>query len=288
MQTIDNTITLPDGRVFTAAQYEQKLTELRAPFPADQIEKLPKQVKSFKQDPQQGKWQCRQGTNASADRIYCGGYHARSVHLDYIGHATITERLNAVDPFWTINFLVTHPDTGVPFLDPSGTWFTMTVLGATRICVGDFGRNGVNHPDGRKELIGDAIRNGAMRFGVGTYLWSKSEEAARRKIGEAEAQPDPEPQYADPVGSGKAPAQEGEVTTYTEDQWRDMFNNSASQGPYVFVDFVRWAYSNGAPEIILNALEPQMNSLNNEAQQRGMEPAHVDFDSLRAATRRTR
>ena len=106
-----------------------------------------------------------------------------------------------------------------------------------------------------------------------------------------ETDPDTAPgdeDYAEPVGQGKPPAQEGEVTTYTEDQWRDMYTNSASQGPYVFADFVRWAYSNGAPEPVLNALEPQMNSLNQEAQQRNMEPAHVDFASLRAATKRTR
>lgn len=94
--------------------------------------------------------------------------------------------------------------------------------------------------------------------------------------------------YAEPVGQGNPPAQEGEVTTYTEDQWREMYTNSASRGPYLFADFVRWAYTNGAPEPVLNALEPQMSSLNKEAEQRGMEPAHVDFASLRAATARTR
>ena len=30
-----------------------------------------------------------------------------------------------------------------------------------------------------KETIGDAIRNAAMRFGVGTYLWSKSDKDKR-------------------------------------------------------------------------------------------------------------
>ena len=28
-----------------------------------------------------------------------------------------------------------------------------------------------------KEIIGDALRNAAMRFGIGTYLWGKSDKA---------------------------------------------------------------------------------------------------------------
>jgi hypothetical protein len=58
----------------------------------------------------------------------------------------------------------------------------MTVLGVTRIGFGDPGRN--SGPNAIKETIGDFIRNAAMRFGVGTYLWSKSEAAAAKKIAE--------------------------------------------------------------------------------------------------------
>ena len=45
-------------------------------------------------------------------------------------------------------------------------------------------------------MIGDAIRNGAMRFGVGTYLWSKSDKAkaelTRQGVEDDEPQSRPE------------------------------------------------------------------------------------------------
>ncbi len=180
---------LPDGREMDMEDYQKRLAMLSEPFPPDQIEKLPRPLKGGRDQP---RYKCRQGTDASADGYFCGGFHARSLHLDYVGHATITERLNKVDPFWQIDFMVKHPETGEPKIDADGTWFTMTVLGVTRPCIGDSGGKPLNG-NGKKEIMGDAIRNGAMRFGVATYLWSKSEEAERRKLAaveEAEDSPD--------------------------------------------------------------------------------------------------
>lgn len=216
--------TLPDGRVMPAEDYARRLALLSKDFPKEQIEKLPKQLKRG----DQAKWQCRQGTQASADGYYCGGYHARSIHLDYIGHATITERLNEVDPQWTIEFMVTNPETHAPLVDAEGTWFNMTVLGVTRPCVGDAGGKGLT-ANGRKELIGDAIRNGAMRFGVGTYLWSKSEEAERRKRGEL-GEGDPEP-AAPPAAPN----------------WAEQYQAAMERGPDTFRNFLQWAKTHGGP-----------------------------------------
>lgn len=128
---------------------EKNWEALRRPFPPEQIEKLQK----FKNGPA----------------------------LDYIGHATITERLQEVDPEWSIDFAY-HDENGMPVIDHQNglAYFKMTVFGVTRLCVGDTGGKPL-HGNGHKEMMGDAIRNGAMRFGVGTYLWSKSEEAEMKK-----------------------------------------------------------------------------------------------------------
>ena len=141
---------------------EQALA-LRKPFPAESVGKLPKPVRS--QDPDKGK--CVAGSKYSADGHYCGGYHARSMHLDYVGHAATTDRLLTVDPDWTWEPFALTED-GLPALDRSGNlWIRLTICGTTRIGVGD-GKSA-------KKCIGDAIRNAAMRFGVALDLWAKED-----------------------------------------------------------------------------------------------------------------
>ena len=141
---------------------EQALA-LRKPFPAESVGKLPKPVRS--QDPDKGK--CVAGSKYSVDGHYCGGYHSRSVHLDYVGHAATTDRLLTVDPDWSWEPLALTED-GLPALDRSGNlWIRLTICGTTRIGVGD-GKSA-------KECIGDAIRNAAMRFGVALDLWAKED-----------------------------------------------------------------------------------------------------------------
>ena len=141
---------------------EQALA-LRKPFPAESVGKLPKPVRS--QDPDKGK--CVAGSKYSADGQYCGGYHARSMHLDYVGHAATTDRLLTVDPEWSWEPFALD-DAGLPALDRGGNlWIRLTICGTTRIGVGD-GKSA-------KECIGDAIRNAAMRFGVALDLWAKED-----------------------------------------------------------------------------------------------------------------
>ena len=63
------------------------LALLRQPFPPHQISKLPKPLK---RDAPKGK--CNE----------CGGWHGLpAVHLDYVGHAALTDRLLDADPAWT-------------------------------------------------------------------------------------------------------------------------------------------------------------------------------------------
>lgn len=112
--------------------------------------------------------------------------------LDYVGHAAITDRLLEVDPAWSWEPLALTPE-GLPQLDRVGNlWIRLTICGVTRIGVGD-GKNA-------KELIGDALRNAAMRFGVALDLWSKDElestldQPEKRNLPKApKRQPEPEP-----------------------------------------------------------------------------------------------
>lgn len=114
----------------------------------------------------------------------CGSWISTAhVDLDYLGHAGVTKALIEVDPFWNWELgWGPRDDNGAPFIDPfSGTnpsqpthlFGELTVLGVTRKCVGTV--EGWKGPDTFKELIGDMLRNGAMRFGIGTALWSKAE-----------------------------------------------------------------------------------------------------------------
>jgi hypothetical protein len=136
-----------------------KLALLRKPFEAHQISKLPK---PFKKDAQKG--QCKE----------CGGYHGLpALHLDYVGHAALTDRLLEVDPCWTWEPL-SLDDKGLPVLDKDGgLWIKLTICGVTRLGYGDAGdKTGAN---AMKERIGDALRNAAMRFGAALDLWHKGD-----------------------------------------------------------------------------------------------------------------
>ena len=138
----------------------EQVLALRKPFPPEVIGKLPKQVQ--KDDRDRGK--CEPGSRYSADGSYCGGYHARSVHLDYVGHAAVTDRLLTVDPEWSWEPLALD-EHGLPAYQGGNLWIKLTICGTTRLGVGD-GKS-------LKECIGDAIRNAAMRFGVALDLWAK-------------------------------------------------------------------------------------------------------------------
>lgn len=150
------------------------LARLREPFEANQINKLPK---PYKADSPKGK--CGE----------CGGYHGLpAVHLDYVGHAALTDRLLEVDPEWTYEFVATDPNTGAPIFDANGgLWIRLTVCGVTRLGYGDAqGKKGANAV---KEAIGDALRNAGMRFGAALDLWHKGdlhEASVERGDGAAE------------------------------------------------------------------------------------------------------
>lgn len=139
------------------------LALLRQPFPPHQISKLPKptkaQTEAVKADFKKG-IRCK----------LCGTWHHPDVvHLDYVGHAALTDRLLDCDPHWTWEPVV---EPGLP--NPgNGMWIKLTVCGVSRL--------GYGHADGKqggdaiKETIGDALRNAAMRFGAALDLWHKGD-----------------------------------------------------------------------------------------------------------------
>ncbi len=128
----------------------------------------------------------------SVGRLPKGG-----VMLDYVGHAAVTDRLLTVDPEWSWEPFALD-DHGLPALDRAGNlWIRLTICGVTRIGVGD-GKNA-------KEVIGDAIRNAAMRFGVALDLWAKENlvEFAQHATGTGPARP--EPRLPDPSYDARPP-----------------------------------------------------------------------------------
>lgn len=97
------------------------------------------------------------------------------VQLAYVGHAAVTDRLLAVDPDWTWE-PVAHDDDGLPLIHQRGKdavlWIRLTVCGVTRFGVGICQAGAFEL---EKQLISDAVRNAAMRFGVALDLWAKED-----------------------------------------------------------------------------------------------------------------
>jgi hypothetical protein len=146
---------------------------LRVPFPEGQISKLPK----FRKDSTARKIRCQ----------ICGGYHPEdAVHLDYVGHAALTNRLLDADPEWNWEPLAVD-ESGLPRMDRcGGMWIKLTVCGVTRLGYGH--AEGKQGGDAIKEVIGDALRNAAMRFGAALDLWCKGDLHAEDENASQEAE----------------------------------------------------------------------------------------------------
>lgn len=180
------------GKIKDGEKVLTGLDLLRAPFPPHQISKLPKPTKAQTDA-------VRADFKAGIRCKICGAWHhPQVVHLDYVGHAALTDRLLDCDPSWNWEPVATT-EHGTPLLDENGgMWIKLTVCGVTRL--------GYGHPDGKKggdaikELIGDALRNAAMRFGAALDLWHKGELHA--------PEVDDDAQGATPRSDNPAPRQE--------------------------------------------------------------------------------
>lgn len=165
------------------------LALLRQPFPPHQISKLPKPTR---QQTDAVKADFKQGIRCPVCGLW---HHPKVVHLDYVGHAALTDRLLDCDPAWNWEPLALN-ERGTPLLDENGgMWIRLTVCGQTRL--------GYGHPDGKKggdaikEVIGDALRNAAMRFGAALDFWHK---------GDLHGDPEPEPADAGQTDAAHADA----------------------------------------------------------------------------------
>jgi len=94
--------------------------------------------------------------------------------LDFVGHADITRILLEIDPTW--RWVPIAWDNGRPSIHVENgiatMWGELTILGQARLGVGSV-RADKQELD--KELIGDFLRNAAMRFGICLSLWTKQE-----------------------------------------------------------------------------------------------------------------
>lgn len=160
LKTVEKVIDAMDART-------TGLAKLREKFPDKAVSKLPKPTK---QQTDEVKADYKKGVRCEE----CGQWHhPKVVHLDYVGHAALTDRLLDVDPEWSWE-PVAFGANGLPMLDQNGgLWIRLTVLGVTRLGYGDAdGKTGGN---AIKEAIGDALRNAAMRFGAALDLWHKGD-----------------------------------------------------------------------------------------------------------------
>ena len=166
------------------------LNKLREPFPDHQISKLPKGTKAQNECAPDQKTNCQ----------VCGGWHHPKIkHLDYVGHAALTDRLLDSDPFWKWEPLASD-EQGLPRQDAEGgLWIKLTVCGLTRLGYGNAeGKSFMDKGARTKELIGDALRNAGMRFGAALDLWHKGD------LHKDEEDKNPVPKItADPVDNEK-------------------------------------------------------------------------------------
>jgi hypothetical protein len=144
---------------------EDRLAKLRDPIPPEMISKRPQPM-------WKNAWDDGQKRKCSE----CGMFHVleNTLHLDYCGHAVVTDRLLEADPFWSWEPLSVD-DRGLPRYDQfGGLWIKLTVRGVTRLGYGDAVGKAPS-TTAVKEIIGDALRNAGMRFGIALELWSRAD-----------------------------------------------------------------------------------------------------------------
>lgn len=128
---------------------------------------------------------------AVPDPAIVGKLPKGGMQLDFVGHADITRILIEIDPHW--RWVPIAWDNGRPAIHVENgmatMWGELQLLGQARLGVGSVRADKV---DLDKELVGDFLRNAAMRFGICLSLWTKQEW--------------------DDLNSNKAPAPKGRQT----------------------------------------------------------------------------
>jgi hypothetical protein len=141
---------------------------LRKPFPRDVIGQLPRVWCRACGEAKRSGGTCGQHSKVKC-KVCRNNITEAHLHLDYVGHAETTDRFLSVDADWTWEPLAFGAN-GLPQLDENGgLWIRLTIAGVTRLGYG--AADGKKGPDAVKEVIGDALRNAGMRFGVALDLW---------------------------------------------------------------------------------------------------------------------
>lgn len=111
---------------------------------------------------------------ATPDPKIVGTIPRNGINLAYVSHADITKILIEIDPLWSwqpVEWVNGRPAINIE----NGTatmWATLTLLGKSMLGVGSVR---ADKQDLDKELVGDFLRNAAMRFGIALSLWSKQD-----------------------------------------------------------------------------------------------------------------
>lgn len=240
--------------------------QLRAPFPDAAIGKLPRVTCGDCSDRDK---KCNQHERQWCD-ICKSTVSVKHIHIDYVGHADVTDRLLEVDPDWSwapqmrdvdpellkaavatndIEIIQKVLDNAPPKFEldqrgnPVGLWITLSIAGKTRP---GYGSVPSNQKDAEKVLIGDAIRNAAMRCGVALDQWRKGERAdpgAENPTGSAgHAQRHRGQRRDEPA----APQQPAPVDDGDWGPWRDTIDQIATREDAALADeYLRQQFTEG-------------------------------------------
>lgn len=121
--------------------------------------------------------------------------------LSFVGHAPLTARLLELDPEWSWEPVAWTPE-GEPLVKSDGKnysmWIKLTIRGVTRLGVGTCEDSTIKK-EYLKELVGDALRNAGMRFGLALDLWAKG-DLIEDQVPEGQTAPEtpPQPRQAAP------------------------------------------------------------------------------------------
>lgn len=157
---------------YTRAEQLEALHRLREPFKSEEIRYRPQPWCKACSSTQGWPKVCQRHHEITCQRCKSKITEAH-ICLKFVGHAEATNRLLNTDPFWDWEPFALD-QVGLPQYDQfNGMWIRMTVCGMTRIGYGDAaGKSGANAV---KEIIGDAIRNAGIRFGMALDLWTSSD-----------------------------------------------------------------------------------------------------------------
>lgn len=160
------------------------------------------------------------------------------VHLDYVGHAYVRERLNVVDPDWTWTPM-SLDERGLPALDPDGgLWIWLTIGGKPLPGYGDAPRK--RGGNAVKEAIGDALRNAAQSFGVALDMWKRE----ARTVDQIPAGPDVEqavePSAVDEPADPDVPDEPAEL----RERIRTITKRRGRSAAQTASDFTKWSKNN--------------------------------------------